>query len=124
MQPHFGFSKATIVGVWPSRLLFYAAYAGPLSRDRFLIVFVVPFLVLTFLPLLIAATGFLSKSMMMVAAWFSIWNALFSCGDLIGIFLIWTQIPRAAIVQNQSWRTYWKRREVGAESVGADVTRV
>ncbi|MFO0898325.1 MAG: DUF3267 domain-containing protein [Pirellulales bacterium] len=93
---------------WPSRLLFYAHYCGPLSRDRFLAVLVMPLLVITGLPLLLAALGWLPAWSTPVLASFSIWNALFACGDMVGLLLILAQIPRRAIVQNQGWRTYWK----------------
>src|SRR5262249_44454838 len=43
------------IGVWPSRLLFYACYLGPMSRNRFLLVYSMPLLVLTLLPLFAAA---------------------------------------------------------------------
>jgi hypothetical protein len=30
-----------------------------------------------------------------------------ACGDLLGVLLIVSQIPREATIKNQSWRTYW-----------------
>lgn len=33
-HPGCGFSRASVLGIWPSRLLFYAAYLGPMSRGR------------------------------------------------------------------------------------------
>ena len=108
VHPRFGRSPATIIGAWPSRLLFYAHYSGPLTRDRFLAVFAMPFLIITVLPLGLAATGLLPPALVMAAAWFSTWNAFFACGDYFGLALILAQVPRASIVQNQGWRTYWK----------------
>lgn len=110
VHPGWGTSPATVIGAWPSRLLFYAHYCGPLSRDRFLAVFAMPLLVITGLPLLLAALDWLPAWSTPVLAWFSIWNALFACGDMVGFLLILAQIPRRAIVQNQGWRTYWKPR--------------
>lgn len=114
VHPHFGRSRATIIGAWPSRGLFYAHYSGPLSRERFLAIFAMPFLVITVLPLIVAATGFLPPGFIIVAAWFSTWNALFACGDHFGMALILSQVPRGAIVQNQSWRTYWRLSNASA----------
>ncbi len=34
-----------------------------------------------------AAVGILPPPLASVAAWFSIWNALFACGDVFGFFL-------------------------------------
>ena len=108
VHPDFGRSRLTIIGAWPSRLLFYAHYSGPLTRDRFVAVLAMPFLVITVLPLAVVATGVLPPGVTMAAAWFSTCNALFACGDYFGIGLILAQVPRSAIVQNKSWRTYWK----------------
>jgi hypothetical protein len=33
---------------------------------------------------------------------------MFACGDFVGFALILFQVPRAATVRNQGWRTYWK----------------
>ena len=107
-HPDFGFSRNSIIGAWPSKMLFFAHYSGPLTRDRFLAIFAMPFLVITVLPLVLAATGVLPPLGKLAAAWFSTWNALFACGDIFGFFVILAQIPRRAIVQNKSWRTYWK----------------
>jgi hypothetical protein len=110
VHPGGGLAPTTIIGAWPKRLLFYAHYSGPLTRNRFLLVFAMPFLILTVLPLALAAGVELPAGWLMWAAWFSTWNALFACGDYIGLALILFQIPRDAIVQNQGWRTYWKPR--------------
>src|SRR5262245_37172423 len=71
VHPHFGLSSSTIIGAWPSRLLFYAHFSGPLTRNRFLAIFAMPFLVITVLPLAVAATGILSPTVKLWAAWFS-----------------------------------------------------
>jgi hypothetical protein len=36
VHPHGGKSDTTILGLWPSRLLFYAHYDGELTRYRFI----------------------------------------------------------------------------------------
>ena len=108
VHPRFGRSKATIIGVWLRRRFFYAHYSGPLTRDRFLVVFAMPFLIITILPLAVAAIGLLPPALLMAASWFSTCNALFASGDFVGFALILAQVPRASIVQNKSWRTYWK----------------
>jgi len=108
VHPHFGRSPATVIGAWPRRLLFYAHYSGPLTRDRFLAGLAMPFLIISVLPLVAATSGILPPALTFWAAWFSTWNALFACGDYFGIAFILFQIPRAATVQNQSWRTFWR----------------
>lgn len=99
------------IGVWPSRLLFYAAFHGSLSRNRFLWVLIVPFLVLTITPLIAAAVMRTTHGLIAVV---SILNGAFSCGDLLGMALIAAQVPASAEVRNQGWETWW--REGKAES--------
>ena len=71
-------------------------------------VFAFPSLIITALPLLVAACGLVPQEWLFWAAWYSTWNAFFACGDLFGIVIVLLQIPRAAIVRNKSWFTYWK----------------
>ena len=106
--PGYGLGKETLIGCWPSRMLFYAYYNGPMSRDRFLTVFAMPFLVISVLPLALASLISLPEILSSVLAWFSIWNAIFACGDMIGFALILFQVDRRALVRNKSWRSYWK----------------
>lgn len=107
-HPGYGLSPATLIGAWPSKLLFYAHYSGPLTRNRFLLVFAMPLLVISCLPLALAILGWLPAPMRPVAAWFSIWNAVFACGDVFGLVLLYLQVPSKALVQNKGWRSYWK----------------
>lgn len=115
VHPRCGRSRATIIGAWPARLLFYAHYSGPMSRERFLAVFAMPFLVITILPLIVAALWALSPPLLFWATWFSIWNAFFACGDILGFVLILFQVPSRASVQNQSWNTYWQSANSGPQ---------
>lgn len=105
VHPGFGKSNTTILGLWPSRLLFYAHYDGELTRNRFVNILAMPTIILTFVPLLAAIITNTSHAL---AAWVSTWNVLFACGDLFGILLILAQVPSRAICRNQGWRTYWK----------------
>ena len=49
-HPGYGRQSATIIGAWPQKMLFYAHYCGELSRNRFLLVFAMPFVVISLLP--------------------------------------------------------------------------
>ena len=110
-HPRYGLSPESIIGVWPQRLLFYAHFCGELSRNRFLVVFAMPFVAISVFPLVLAWLGLLSPLVSSIFAWFSIWNALFACGDALGFFLILWQVPAHSIVRNKGWRTYWKTAE-------------
>jgi hypothetical protein len=59
--PRLGFSDRTILGIWSSRFLFFAAYRGGMGRNRWLLVYLLPFLVLSIVPAVISrGTGLYS----------------------------------------------------------------
>lgn len=105
VHPKSGRSDRSILGFWPSRLLFYAHYDGELTRNRFIAILAMPTIVMTFLPLAVAMT---MNSSHELVAWVSTWNAFFACGDLFGIILLLFQVQSRAICRNQEWKTYWK----------------
>ena len=47
-------SERTVLGLWPSRLVFFAHYEGARSKGNFTLGIIAPFLVLTILPLMAA----------------------------------------------------------------------
>lgn len=108
VAPGWGRRRETIIGYWPSHFVFYAHYSGALTRDRFLTVFTTPFLVISILPLIAASLIPFTSKALAIAGWFSIWNALFACGDWVGFFLVLAQVPKKALVQNEGWQTFWK----------------
>ncbi len=113
-HPGWGFSSNSVIGIWLSKGLFYAHYEGPMSRNRFLLIFAMPYIVLSLLPIpLIAVAVVLGWSLVaaLVLAFLSLLAAAIACGDLVGFLLIVFQIPGSAIVRNKGWKTYWKPRE-------------
>jgi hypothetical protein len=107
-MPDFGLSRRTIIGVWPSHGLFYAHHEGELTKDRFLVVFLTPLMVIS---VLVPATCILAGWKPPWLALLTILNALFACGDRFGALLIFFQVPRGAICRNQGWMTWWRHRE-------------
>jgi Putative zincin peptidase len=109
--PDRGLSSRTFIGVWPSRGFFYAHYEGSMPRNRFLLVLAAPFIALSLMPItLIAGLRFLGwlPEIMLSLAWLSLVNSLGAAGDLIGVWRVSSRIPRAAMVRNKGWKTYWK----------------
>jgi hypothetical protein len=104
VHPGRGLSDRTCIGLWLSRGLFYAHCHGPMSRNRFIAILIAPFVVLSVLPLIGCAIVGITHPLPVTG---SIVNAFLACGDLLGVLLIVSQIPREATIQNQSWRTYW-----------------
>ena len=101
-----GAEPFTVLGCWPSRLAFYAHYTGELSRNRFLAILLLPTLVISGAPLLLAIIVQSSSGWL---AFVSIFNAAAACGDLFGAGVVLAQIPSTAKVRNQGWTTYWKK---------------
>lgn len=103
--PRFGMTPQTHLGCWPARILFYAHYEGELPRERFLAVLFAPFIVITVIPLFVISV--LSLNAPWVTA-MALANGVGAAGDLLGVFVVLTQIPRGAIVRNKGWRSYWQ----------------
>jgi hypothetical protein len=104
-HPGWGTSSNSIIGLWPSKGLFYAHYEGEMSRNRFLLVFVMPLIVLGVLPtLLIRMKPEWTQSLLSI----SLFGTILASGDLVGVAIIFFQVPRSAVVRNKGSRTYWK----------------
>ena len=111
MHPMAGRSSRSTLGFWASRALFYAHYDAELSRNRFVVVMLMPFLVVTFVPLLVGVATRTAPSWL---AGVSSFNALLACGDILGVGMVLFQIPPSATVRNQGWRTHWRLDERAA----------
>ena len=104
-HPVWGASPNSIIGLWWSKGLFYAHYEGEMSRNRFLLVFIMPFIVLGVLPTMLIM---MIPELMQSLIWLSLFGSILACGDLVGVGLIFFQVPGSAIVRNKGWKTYWK----------------
>jgi hypothetical protein len=109
LHPGGGATDRTTIGVWPGRLLFFAHYDGPMSRNRFLAIFAAPLLLLSVAPLIIASVFEVQWWALGVVSFL---NTVAASGDIIGIILLAAQVPRDAVVQNKGWRSYWRLAEV------------
>jgi hypothetical protein len=108
VHPAAGCSPHSILGFWPKCGVFYAHYDGELSRNRFLVIVLMPLFVITLLPLVVSA------AMQSTSSWLALvssFNALISCGDMLAAGMVLFQIPANATLRNQGWRTYWSEHE-------------
>ena len=105
--PQFGFSRSTMIAFWPSKLLFLAIHFDALRRNRLLLVYMLPFLAISILPLIVCRTLGIYPALLMLV---STANALCAGGDIFCFFLILAQVPANAQLRNQGWTTWWKRR--------------
>jgi hypothetical protein len=96
--------SATTLGFWPKALTPYVAYQGELSRNRHILVGLVPFFALSIAPILLGLV------FAIVPAWavaLGVVNAFGASGDLIGVGLIWVQVPSSARVRNKAREMWW-----------------
>lgn len=103
--PKFGFTPSTMIAFWPSKLLFLAIHYDALPRNRLLLVYLLPLLVISVFPLIVCRSLGIESVLLMLA---SIANALVAGGDIFCFFLILAQVPANALVRNQGWATWWK----------------
>jgi hypothetical protein len=111
IHPQAGRSAKSILGFWPSKMLFFAHYNGELSRSRFITILVMPLLIISGVPLIACVIADRSSAFLATS---SILNALFAYGDIFGVVLLLFQVPADARVRNQGWRTFWRLRETKA----------
>ena len=108
VHPMSGRSPHSIVGVGGPTSGIYAHYDGEMTRNRFVAIFLAPLVVISFVPLLVAAA--IQESWGWVA-FISAFNAFCACADILDAGLILFQIPATAIVRQQGLRTYWREHE-------------
>ena len=106
--PKFGFTSSTMIFIWPSKLLIIAATFDALRRNRLLFVYMLPFLVISMLPLIVYRSLSIDSLFLMLA---STANGLIAGGDIFCFFLIVLQVPRNAMVRNQGPQTWWKAED-------------
>jgi hypothetical protein len=110
IHPQFGRSNKSIVGLWLSRGMFYAHYEGAVSRNRFLSILAAPYLVLAWPPVIILALIGISVPIAYVEilVLVALVNSVLPVGDVLGFFLMVSQVPSSACVKNKGWKSYWK----------------
>lgn len=104
-HPLAGRSSRSLLGIWPSRLIAYAYYDGELTRNRLVTILLMPFLVITFAPLLFSV---ITRSVSVWVAFVSVLNALGSSVDILFAAMLLVQVPPAGVVRNQGWWSYWR----------------
>jgi hypothetical protein len=108
VHPMSGRSPHSIVGVGGPSTGVYAHYAGEMTRNRFVAILLMPLVVISFVPLLVAAAIQVASGWV---AFISVFNAFGACLDILDAGLVLFQIPATAIVRQQGLRTYWREHE-------------
>jgi putative zincin peptidase len=102
MHPRTGDS---IIGFWPSRLLFYTHYHSQLPCRRYLAVLIAPVVVISLVPLAVCALTATASAFLAIGSAINVW---FASGDLFAVGLLLAQVPTNAKLRNKGWRLYWK----------------
>jgi hypothetical protein len=101
--PGFIRSDKTYLGIVYAGV--YVSTEEVLTRKRFIIISLVPFIVLSILlPLVLGAAGMLGSGLVLLA----LLNALGSSVDILGLLLVITQSPPGARLLCIGMDTYWK----------------
>jgi len=108
VHPKAGLSPHSILGFWPSRMSFYANYDREMSRNRLVAILLMPLLTISIVPLLVSAVIQVASGWV---AFFSAFNFLCGCGDMLLAGLVLSQIPATAIVRFKSWRIFWREHD-------------
>ena len=89
----------------------YAHYDGEMTRNRFVAILLAPLVVISFVPLLVAAVAQASWGWV---AFISAFNAFGACLDILDAGLVLFEIPATAIVRQPGLRIYWREHEMPA----------
>jgi hypothetical protein len=108
VHPKIGISENTVIGFWPSRMFIYTVYVGELTRNRCLVILIMPFTIISVVPLVFAA---ITQTTSIWVAYISILNALLACGDIFAAIMTMRLFPNGAIIRTKGWLTYWKPRK-------------
>lgn len=110
VHPMSGRSPHSIVGAGGPTTGVYAHYAGEMTRNRFVAILLMPLVIITFVPLLVAAVAQVSSGWI---AFISVFNALVACLDTLDAGLVLFQIPATATVHCRGLRIYWREHDHG-----------
>jgi len=98
VHPMSGRSPHSIVGFGPS-IGFYGHYSGEMTRNRFVAILLAPLVVISFVPLLVAAVAQVTSGWV---AFISAFNAFCACADIFDAGLVLFQIPATAMFASRA----------------------
>jgi hypothetical protein len=105
-HPHLGFSAKSLLGLWPSRVTIYTSYSGKLAKSRYVLQLVLPFLLLSVVPLVAVVIIQVQSG----------WLVFVSCSAALvygtnGVLALAAaiQLPAGSVVAGRGFATYWCR---------------
>jgi hypothetical protein len=113
--PDHGLSDASLLVIWPRRLHIGAYYEGSMTRQRWLVMRLAPFVILSVLPaLFLTATPslVLSFTLETCLSILLLVNSLGSGGDVLAAAWVAIHLPRGAVLHFQGGRAYWQGNHI------------
>lgn len=96
-------SRDIFIGTYRGAI--YATYLRDIKKERFLLGLILPFIVLTVIPILIILLINVNYILMSKIA---LMNMVLSSLDVLSFYGILTKIPANAKIRNKETRSYWK----------------
>ena len=110
-HPRLGLSNQSVLVIWPTKLRFGVYYEGSMSRTRWLLMRIAPFIVLSLVPAGLLAIFQNVPFNHTIKTFFEVLlvvNGVGSGGDVIAIILVLFQVPPSALLCFRGGRAYWK----------------
>ena len=103
--PYLGMSSRTVVGLWLEAGSPYVQHMSPIRRNRFLAISILPFFVLSVMPLVLAAHNLGTINYL---SWISVLNCLGAGSDIFIFIQILRVVPSKANVIEGEDALYWR----------------
>lgn len=97
-------SNNLYLGIIPKKLIFFTYYSEIISKKRYVIVSIMPFLIITILGIFLAKLFPISNIFKILI----LYNATGSCMDILNALIALFRVPRNAVIKNKGTRLYWK----------------
>ena len=110
-HPRLGLSNQSVLVIWPTKLRFGVYYEGCMSRTRWLLMRIAPFVVLSLVPAGLSAIFQNVPFNHTIKTFFEVLlvvNGVGSGGDVIAMILVLFQVPPSALLCFRGGRAYWK----------------
>lgn len=110
-HPRQGLSDQSILVLWPTKFHFGIYYDGCLSRTRWLLMRIAPFVVLSLIPAGLWAITQAVPFNHFIRTFMEVMivvNGVGSGGDVVAMLLILFQVPHSALICFRGGRAFWK----------------
>ena len=111
-HPQQGLSPQTIAIVWPAKLRFGVYYEGCMTRRRWLVMRMAPFVALSVVPAGVLAVLQYVSAPLAVQVFLQVLmlvNGIGSGGDIVALMWVCAQVPASSQICTLGGKAYWRR---------------